>query len=67
MKRLHEAIDGWLARHPGESMRSLSLRADLNPNSVQHIINGRVKNPRVDTVRALGRVMRIKPGRLIDD
>ena len=67
MQRLTDALRKWLDAHPEESMRSLSLRAGLNPNSVQHMLNGRVQNPRVETVRALARVMRIKPGKLIDD
>ncbi|WP_265499594.1 helix-turn-helix domain-containing protein [Paracoccus beibuensis] len=67
MDRLRAALQHHLDTHATETMRSLSLRAGLNANFVQHVMNKRVENPRIDSIRALARVMRVRPGKLIDD
>lgn len=46
-----------LNRHPGRSMRSVSLQAGLNQNSVQQIVKGRRPHPRHDTLRVIADVL----------
>ena len=42
-----------LGRHPDLSMRSASIQAGLNPNSIQQIVNGQRPHPRHDTLKAI--------------
>lgn len=47
-----EYIVAMLKRHPGLSMRQASIKAGLNTNAIQQIINSKI-TPRPNTIKAL--------------
>ena len=50
---LSEYVLAMLERHPDLSMRSASIQAGLNPNSIHQIVNEQRPHPRHDTLKAI--------------
>lgn len=51
----------------GYNPRSLSLEAGLNPTAVRDMLEGRIRFPRYDTVKALAEALKTTPARLMGD
>ncbi len=65
--KLRDAIVEFLEDNPDYTANSLSLKAGLNRNSVGQILEKKSRNPRVDTLRNIARVLKVHPSLLIDD
>ncbi|RYE12839.1 MAG: XRE family transcriptional regulator [Rickettsiales bacterium] len=47
------------------NMKSLSVAAGLNETAIRDIIKGRVKNPRIDTLQKIAKVLNCSIGDLL--